>query len=192
MSVGRIPEGRRNDALFGHLLRVARTAATMDTLLDVARDFNRRLLSPPLPDDEVERTAASAWRYEQEGRNFVGRGGVVLITHDELDDLLAQRHGAEAVAFLALLRRQHGARQQLFAIACHAMAKARAIACWPNPRKYRRARDLLCRRGHLERVARHGANADGTFRPALWRMTHGQFLPSIEQTPPPPCPRGRR
>ncbi|MGE3063985.1 MAG: primase C-terminal domain-containing protein [Hyphomicrobiaceae bacterium] len=191
MSVGRIPEGRRNDALFAHMLRVARTAESMDALLQAARAFNRDYLEPPLLEDEVERTAGSAWRYQREGRNFVGQGGVVLITHEELDDLLRQRHGAEAVALLALLRRQHGARQQPFAVSCDAMAAARTIACWPNPRKYRRARNLLHRRGHLELVSPSGTNPDGTFRPAQWRHPSAKFTRNRTNIPA-PCPRGRR
>src|SRR5262249_54452963 len=52
-------------------LEAARHCDDFDALCDVARTRNSEFL-PPLEDGEVMRTAASAWRYETQGRNYIG------------------------------------------------------------------------------------------------------------------------
>jgi hypothetical protein len=47
-----------------------------ESLLDAMRTRNM-YCQPPLADDVVVAKAMSAWRYEQEGRNLVGRGRAV-------------------------------------------------------------------------------------------------------------------
>lgn len=44
-----------------------------DALIDVARTAASRF-QPPMADNEVVKTALSAWKYETEGRNWIGRG----------------------------------------------------------------------------------------------------------------------
>jgi hypothetical protein len=43
--------------------------------LDVVRHENENACVPELSEAEVGRIVRSAWRYEQEGRNFIGGGG---------------------------------------------------------------------------------------------------------------------
>jgi hypothetical protein len=52
----------------------------LDTLLDVARTFNERNLSPPLDDKEVIKTANSAWGKTSSGTNRFGKTGAWLST----------------------------------------------------------------------------------------------------------------
>jgi hypothetical protein len=74
--VGVVKQGERNKRLFNLCLRAARHCDEFDTLCDVARTRNSEF-SPSLEDDEVMRTAASAWRYETEGQNY--SGGMVAV-----------------------------------------------------------------------------------------------------------------
>src|SRR5262249_52142 len=66
-----VKQGQRNSKLFSDCLEAARHCDDFDALCDVARTRNREFL-PPLEDEEVMRTAASAWKYETEGRNYIG------------------------------------------------------------------------------------------------------------------------
>jgi len=69
--VAEVKQGQRNNKLFSVCLETARHCDDFDALCDVARTRNSEFL-PPLEDDEVMRTAASAWRYETEGTNYIG------------------------------------------------------------------------------------------------------------------------
>ena len=60
-------------------LEAARHRDDFDALSDVARTRNGEFL-PPLEDDEVMRTAASAWKYETQGRNYIGGMRAVFST----------------------------------------------------------------------------------------------------------------
>ncbi len=55
--------------------------------------------SSPPPAAEVEKTARSAWRYEETCQNLIGhpRGGVV-VDAAVVDDLLSRSHGEDALA----------------------------------------------------------------------------------------------
>jgi hypothetical protein len=69
--VAEVKQGQRNNKLFSVCLEAARHRDDFDALSDVARTRNGEFL-PPLEDDEVMRTAASAWKYETQGRNYIG------------------------------------------------------------------------------------------------------------------------
>src|SRR5215471_3146230 len=83
----RIPEGRRNNSLFRFALQQVRHCDSYDALLDVMRTRNMDC-EPPLAEDVIISTARSAWRYEQEGRNLIGRGRSVLMPHSLVDELI--------------------------------------------------------------------------------------------------------
>jgi Bifunctional DNA primase/polymerase, N-terminal/Primase C terminal 1 (PriCT-1) len=74
-----ISEGRRNDTLFRHCMRDAHHCKDRDTLLDVARTFNKRCV-PPLSDGEVIEIVESARRYTARGDNRFGTSGSWLPT----------------------------------------------------------------------------------------------------------------
>jgi hypothetical protein len=46
---------------------------TFEDILDVAQTFNEDSCVPPLSDDEVVRTAQSAWKYTKQGNNRQAR-----------------------------------------------------------------------------------------------------------------------
>ncbi len=107
LSAGGVPVGIRNETLFRFCLEQAHTCGAESDLLRVARMFNEEECSPPLREDEVLRTVQSALKYTSGGRNWVGRGGKVVVTHAQVDAL--QRHQDELV-LLVVLRRHHWGR----------------------------------------------------------------------------------
>jgi hypothetical protein len=94
----RIPLGTRNNTLFKALLRHAPRCDDFDSLLDVARTLNMDC-NPPLPDSEVIEAAKSAWGYEVEGKNWVGRRARATTDKEELDLLKKTPYG-----FMLLMR----------------------------------------------------------------------------------------
>jgi hypothetical protein len=81
--VAEVKQGQRNNKLFSECLQAARHCDDLDALCDVARTRNSEFL-PPLEDGEVMRTAASAWKYETESRNYIGGMRAVFSTADVL------------------------------------------------------------------------------------------------------------
>jgi hypothetical protein len=128
-----IPEGRRNQSLFRTSLEQAAHADDFETLMDVMRTRNMDC-TVPLTESELEAAAHSAWKYEREGRNLVGRGKAVVMSHDVIDRL----DDPDAFYLMALLKRHHWGRDFV-------LTKAMASALgWTLPR-WRRARNLLVR-----------------------------------------------
>ena len=103
----RIPKGKRNDTLFRFALEQARHSDTFDVLLDVMRTRNMDC-EPQLADHVLISIAKSAWRYEQEGRNLVGRGRSVVTPHSVIDELIGESQ--DALVLLTLVQRHHWAR----------------------------------------------------------------------------------
>jgi hypothetical protein len=87
--------GARNDTLWQHCMEQARHCDDLGALLDVARTRNAGFV-PPLGEDEVIKTACSAWGYTDRGDNWFGRGRRVVTTHEEIDGLLRQHPDAPA------------------------------------------------------------------------------------------------
>ena len=70
----KVPAGRRNKTLFTHCLANAHRCENVDELVAIAIAFRDQRCELPasLQDDEVVKTAASAWTIHVEGRNRVG------------------------------------------------------------------------------------------------------------------------
>jgi hypothetical protein len=133
-SVASVTQGRRNKSLFRYALFQARYVDDEDTLLDVALTENENAYVPELPEDEVVRLVRSAWKIQQEGRNFAG-GKVVPASFGEIDRLA--HRSPDALALLMLLRRYHNCREEF------ALGKAMASKLgWSLPR-FRAARSCL-------------------------------------------------
>jgi Primase C terminal 1 (PriCT-1) len=81
-----IPDGKRNHSLFHIGLEQSPHVDDFESLLDVMRTRNMEC-TPPLPDEEVVKAAQSAWKYQQEGRNLVGRGRSFVLSHQLFDRL---------------------------------------------------------------------------------------------------------
>ena len=92
----------------------------------------------PLPEHELEAVARSAWKYEAEGRNLVGRGKAVVISHNIIDRVMA--NSPDAFYLLMILKRHHWGRD-------FALANAMAAAIGWRLSRWRLARDILVRLG---------------------------------------------
>jgi Bifunctional DNA primase/polymerase, N-terminal/Primase C terminal 1 (PriCT-1) len=73
----------RNSALFRLCLKAARHCDGLEQLLDYARTKNDQF-GEPMEDQRVIRAANSAWKYESEGRNYIGGQRAVFSTADVL------------------------------------------------------------------------------------------------------------
>jgi len=138
--VASVTQGRRNKSLFRHALFHARYADDEETLLDVARTENENACVPELPDDEVVRLVRSAWKIQQEGRNFAG-GKVVPATFAEVDRLTSDF--PDAFALLMMLRRHHKRRKEF------ALGKAMASKVGWSLTRFRAARSRLQEEGYI-------------------------------------------
>jgi hypothetical protein len=79
-----VPDGVRDISLWRACMEVLadRRARTFEELLAVAHDYNHENCSPPQPDEGVMHAAMSAWKYEQEGRNWFGKPGIYFPAHE--------------------------------------------------------------------------------------------------------------
>jgi hypothetical protein len=133
-----IGEGRRNETLWRHLMSIAPAVQALEDLTAGAFEYADAALDrgagSSLTDAEILKTAASAWRYHMEGRNFIAgdRGFFTPAVYFER----IEGH-PDAVALLATLRKANGARTEFtLANAIH-----RRIG-YTRPR-FRAARDRL-------------------------------------------------
>jgi hypothetical protein len=142
-----VKQGQRNESLWYYCMTQARHCDDVAALVDVAATW-AQAFPDPLPTSEVERCALSAWKYEANGRNFLGLRKPQITAGDKImDDLLDH---PEAYTLLQMFLRWHGNRQS-FAIAPTAMSEAGSPP-WPR-RRIERARDILLQRGFIEELA---------------------------------------
>jgi hypothetical protein len=134
---GPIPKGKRNLTLFRAGLEQAAYVDDYQTLLDVMRTRNMDC-KRPLADSEVIAAAKSVWKYQQEGRNLVGRGRCVVISHKLIDRLIPENQ--DAFILLTSLKRHHWGPDFVLSKPMAAMFG------WSLPRWYS-ARNLLVRSG---------------------------------------------
>ena len=142
-----VQEGERNNTLFRWCMAEARRCDDVEALIDAAQTW-ALALPVPMNTQEIERTARSAWGYEERGCNFIGRSRPQITSKDRaMDDLIDQPN---ALCLLLIFERYHKNKAS-FAIAPTAMSNAR------NPPWHRtriaQARDVLLERQYLEEVA---------------------------------------
>jgi Bifunctional DNA primase/polymerase, N-terminal/Primase C terminal 1 (PriCT-1) len=142
----RIFDGKRNNSMFRVALEQARYADDYGTLLDTLRTRNMNC-EPQLPDADVEKVARSAWRYEQEGKNLVGRGRSMVTPHTLIDELIGESQ--DAFILFTLLRRHNWGRDF---VAANAMAGQLG---WTRKR-FAEARRILSLLGFIELVTPGG------------------------------------
>ena len=136
----RIRKGERNNTQFHYALEQAPYVDDLDALIDVVRTRNTDS-EPPLSDAEVLSIAASAWRYEEEGRNLVGRGRGFVVSNADYKRL-REEGGDDAALLYCDLRAQHWGRDFV-------LSKAMAAAMrWGLPR-WKRAREALVKLGFI-------------------------------------------
>ena len=154
---GGIPEGERDNLLFKHALRHAPFVDDLDFLVDVTRTRNMDCM-PPLGDAEVLKIAASAWKYQQEGRNLVGRGHAVVMPHGLIDGLMNE--SPDAFLLLMLLKRHHWGCE--FVVA-NALAPSMPGGGW-TLRRLQKARKKLIHQGYIKLVRRAGYRSPPVYR----------------------------
>jgi hypothetical protein len=101
-------EGTRNNSLFTFCLHKAAGARTAEELLDMAMKENAGY-APPLGKTEVQKIVDSAWRYEIQDLNWAGKGGIVGISINEINELAYTN--PDALALLAALKQCHHGRR---------------------------------------------------------------------------------
>lgn len=142
-----VRQGQRNDALWRYCMAQARHCDDVEALLDVAATW-ASAFPDPLSSTEIERCTRSAWKYETEGRNFLGLRKPQVTKGDRTMDRLLDQ--PDAYTLLQFFCRWHSHRP-FFAIAPTAMSEAGSPP-WPR-RRIERARDVLLQRGFIEELA---------------------------------------
>jgi len=154
----RIPEGRRNNSLFRFALQQVRHCDSYDALLDVMRTRNMDC-EPPLAEDVIISTARSAWRYEQEGRNLIGRGRSVLMPHSLVDELIGESQ--DAFVLFTLLQRHHWGRD-------FCLANAMADQLGWSRKRFAAARTLLESLSFIQLIAPASFRSPPLYRLCAW------------------------
>ena len=165
-AAGLITEGKRDDTLHRHLLRAARRAHSFDEVLTEGRRFSEQHLSPPLPDEEVERTARSAWKCQIEGRNWVGSQGHVDWAVELVQMCAPHKHGGDAVILMTVLGAKHAKRKEAFAVVPRAMADHHVVAGWSE----HRTRTALAAAVELDLIERVHEGGRFPGDPSLYRL----------------------
>lgn len=163
-----VPEGVRNTFIFAEALGLAWNVQSFDDLLTRLAGINQTDCLPPLPAEEVRRTAHSVWSYRKAGHLF-RRGDQAHAIIDAVE-FHCLRDEPNAIVLLILLLLAHGARREPFVIVKEAMARDKLIANWSG-KMYEHARNVLLERGFIERVREGGGRGN----------PHGYFL----RKPPP-------
>ena len=176
-------QGKRNPALFRHALHNVRACDDLDTLVDVLRTRNLEFM-PPLGDDEVLKVARSAWKLEQEGRNWLGQEARAVHSRSQTLAILSRPHGADALALDTVLQQCHGARNEPFRLVTKAMERDQVILGW-TWRRYQRAIDTLLDLGRLRHV--RGVGRPGSPREYLLGAISA---PNLTKTPSPHSQEG--
>ena len=107
------PTGQRNATLFKMCLRQARSVSNGEALRTFALEKNLSGAWEPMSSDEVAGIAASAWRNQENGTNWVGSGPKIIIEASEFDrvflpvDRNADPAAADGIYLLSALRRCH-------------------------------------------------------------------------------------
>jgi hypothetical protein len=132
--------GQRNNLLWRFCMKAVRGCnGDIKKLLELAMEHNFHEYVP-LPDEEVLKIVASAWKYELEGKNWFGQGARVVMNHAIVDDLAARE--PRAFALLSLLMRHHWGRS-------FALSKPYAKEIGWAVNTMREARDVLLTTGLL-------------------------------------------
>jgi len=154
----RIEDGTRNKWLFRRALQLAPTCDWLDELIDLLRAENE-ICDPPLSPLRVITTARSAWKYEQEGKNWVGQEPRAQLFQSEFHRL--HQH-PDAIGLLLELRLGHACRNGDFVLA---NALAEKFGWGLN--RFRKARTILVEKGFL--IPTHGGGK-GPHDPPCYRF----------------------
>jgi hypothetical protein len=160
-----INDGTRHIDLLSLAMQFARQAPDKATLRGNVHWANMRCV-PILPGKDVEDIVDWAWKCQQEGRNFAGRGPLLITTHAEIEAFQVAPKGPDAFLLYGVLRKNHYGGEA-FAISPRAMAQADVIHGWTEWR-YREARSVLVNLLGRLVLVRHGGR--GPRDPALFKF----------------------
>lgn len=139
----------RNAALFNMARELARTSPTCDEHLISVFAANAEF-AEPLPEQEVQQVAASAWGYQAQGMNWGGEAGrYVAIPEVDFDALI---DAPDALLLWLYIRREHYGIRARFRLVIKDMATRFR---WGSD-KFRAARDVLIARGMIARTHQGG------------------------------------
>lgn len=113
---GELGEGERNNKLWRSCMMAASQCSSSENLYRFAGSLNESGQWAALPDDEVQRAVASAWRCHVEGRNGFAGDRFVQIDRGAHDILKAD---PDAAYLYQLCRAEHWGRDFLIANAWH-------------------------------------------------------------------------
>lgn len=134
-------DAKRNNTLWRHCMKIARSCARLENLMDAAVDYNNKEFYRPLPADEVLKIVASAWGYEIEGKNWFGHGGRVVLDVEAVD--IVATKNPYAVALLMVLKRHHDGQETFL------LANATAKTFGWSVNTFKAARDRLVELGFI-------------------------------------------
>lgn len=163
VSLRAVRVGRRGKTLFPELLRHAPACDDLEALKDKAEQIAEEQFEVseehPFTLAEIHKAARSAWKYDQEGRNWVGHSAKAVTTRTDWDALAAHRKGGDAYLLLAKLKMEHSARKEPFRAPPHTLARAGVIPGWgKSHQRYRAALALLVKVGALLIVHQGGSS----------------------------------
>lgn len=153
---------KRNDTLWRHCMKIARSCARLENLMEAAVEYNNSEFYRPLPADEVLKIVASAWGYEVEGKNRFGYGPRLVVDVEVVDDLL--RSDLRAFGLFAWLMRHHAGVDEFI------LAKGTAESLGWSVNTMRAARDALVAHGLIECTHEGGKKPND---PPLYRFKKG-------------------
>jgi hypothetical protein len=104
VTITSIPIGRRNNQLWRFCMSRAPLCADRNALVAKANAFNLEHCAPPLSEDEVMSTAASAWGYTETGQNRFGQHGAFF----PIEEVASLVLDPDAFYLLAFLRAHNG------------------------------------------------------------------------------------
>jgi hypothetical protein len=155
---GRVGVGGRSKWLLSACLQRAPHCDDLNALLDVARtisdDHLEKSAAAQFTDAEIVKAATQAWKYQQEGRNWVGQKATQMYTADLPKFFGPLPHGMDALGLYLLLSTEHAARLargDLFRLVIPAMVEQGTIPGWTADR-FRNAMKTLATVGLLECV----------------------------------------
>lgn len=133
-----------------------------------------------LTDDKVIKICKAIMSDIEKGKivRMHGLRGTALTDADEVRRIMTMPNGDGALAFLMLLRAEHGARckrGETFMLNVAAMVEARTMGSWAAP-KYRNARDTLLAAGRIKQVT-----PASSCRAAKYVLTDRALSPSLPQ-----------
>jgi DNA-binding XRE family transcriptional regulator len=180
-----VKEGRRNNSLFRHLMGHAPHCDDYEALLDVGLTFGEHDCDPALPRAEINKTANSVWKMQEDGRLWAkGAEPRLLVLRTTIDTL-----AADTLQLLLKLQLSHFDRPR-FALAPKAMAEKQVISGWSHQR-YRAARVELLDKGYLK-LTHKGGNRPGdpslfafSLPPEVIGVMGTKSVPNITKHPPP-------